>query len=57
MIKPKKENIPKILKVKKFRKEGMSFREIARALQIDVNVAYRWYMYDENKLSPVVVDR
>ncbi len=52
MIKPKKENIPKILKIKDYRNKGkLSFREIARAMKLDVKDVYRWYVYDEKKLS------
>lgn len=55
---PKKENIPKILKVKELRDKGhLTFREIARVMQRDVREVHRWYVYDLKKLSTYVVDR
>ena len=53
MIKPKKESIPKILKIKELRdgESKLSFRAIARALKIDLKEVHRWYMYDVKKLS------
>lgn len=52
MIKPKKENIPKILKVKEYRdRKKLSFRQIAKLMEIDLQQVYRWYMYDKKKLS------
>lgn len=52
MIRPKKESIPKILKIKEYRnKKKLSFREIARIMRLGVKDVYRWYMYDEKKLS------
>lgn len=44
-------NYEAVEKVKKMRGIGMSFRDIARALNSDVKTVYRWHTYSLRKLS------
>lgn len=54
MVKPKKDNIAKILKVKELRdKKKLSFRDIGTLMGRHYSQVHRWYKYDKRKLSTV----
>jgi hypothetical protein len=41
----KRINAKNVVKVAKYRKQGLSFREIARLLNSNVKSVYRWNLY------------